>query len=171
MAKKKTQNPHPHIHPDPTTTIQLLSPKAKMPMRATPNTAGFDVYSTVTCALKPNTINKLPLDITIAPPTNTYIQIQSRSSLALKGLIVYAGVIDPDYWGNITVLLHNNSTDTHQINEGDQIAQLIFLNITMPVFLTPTWHRLICHITYTSAQIPSMTSLHYPSRILVNMTQ
>jgi hypothetical protein len=55
--------------------------------------------------------------------------------LASKGIIVYAGVIDPDYQGDITVLLYNSSNVTHSIKPGDRIAQLIFHNIETPVLL------------------------------------
>ena len=36
-----------------------------------------------------------------------------------------AGVVDPDYTGEIKVLLINNSQHYYQVNEGKAIAQLI----------------------------------------------
>jgi hypothetical protein len=41
-----------------------------------------------------------------------------------------AGVIDPDYHGNITIILHNYSQQPYNIRIGDRIAQLIFYNIS-----------------------------------------
>jgi dUTPase len=43
-----------------------------------------------------------------------------------KVIIIYAGVIDPDYRGDINVLLYNNNNKTVPIQTGDHIAQLIF---------------------------------------------
>lgn len=54
----------------------------------------------------------------------------SRSGLALRGVVVAnsPGIIDPDYKGEIGVILHNNGPDTTFIKEGDRIAQLVILS-------------------------------------------
>lgn len=54
----------------------------------------------------------------------------SRSGLALSGIVVAnsPGIIDPDYKGEIGVILHNNGFDTTFIKEGDRIAQLVILS-------------------------------------------
>lgn len=75
----------------------------------------------------------IPLDIAMTPPPGTYIQIASRSGLAVKHYIdTKAGVIDSDYNGNITVVLHNHGTTDFQINIGDRIAQLLILHLATP---------------------------------------
>jgi dUTP pyrophosphatase len=99
--------------------IQHLSSKSHILTRGSTQAVGYDVYSPDAYNLQPNSITKIPLDITIQPPSGTYIQLLSRSGLALKGITVLAGVIDPDYRGNITVLLHNNSSTTLPIQAGD----------------------------------------------------
>ena len=44
-----------------------------------------------------------------------------------------AGVIDPDYTGQIKVLLINNSKHYYQVKEGEPIAQLILEKASMPI--------------------------------------
>lgn len=67
---------------------------------------------------------------------NIYIQIASRSSMAMKGIDVGAGVIDADYTKEIKVLLCNNSKEGYTINKGDYMAQLIPIIIARnPVLL------------------------------------
>ena len=44
-----------------------------------------------------------------------------------------AGVIDPDYIGEIKVLLINNSKHYYQVKEGKAIAQLILERACIPV--------------------------------------
>jgi hypothetical protein len=61
--------------------------------------------------------------------------LHSRIGLASKGVIVYAGVIDPDFRGNIVVLLFNSGQSIQSMKRGDQIAQLVFHNIATPVLL------------------------------------
>ena len=55
--------------------------------------------------------------------------VYSRSGLgAMQGLTVAqgVGVIDPDYRGEITVVLLNTSNEERRLRRGDRIAQLVF---------------------------------------------
>ena len=68
----------------------------------------------------------------------------SKSGLVvLYELEVKAGVIDPDYTGNIGVVLKNNSQSLFEQVVGEPIAQLLFIKVATPKFvqvqnLTPT---------------------------------
>ena len=53
----------------------------------------------------------------------------------LYELEVKAGVIDPDYTGNIGVVLKNNSQSLFERVVGEPIAQLIFVKIVTPEFV------------------------------------
>ena len=77
--------------------IQLLSDKAIAPSRSTPQSAGFDLHSTIDAILLPYTHLLVPINIAIEPHKNTYAQICTRSSFASKGVSVLGGVLDPDY--------------------------------------------------------------------------
>jgi dUTP pyrophosphatase len=62
-------------------------------------------------------------------PDGTEMQIRSRSGLAAKqGLVVLnsPGTIDPDYRGEIKIILHNTHDTEHFIHNGDRIAQAVF---------------------------------------------
>ena len=48
-----------------------------------------------------------------------------RSGLALKNVDVAAGVIDPDYRGEIRVVLVNHGSEIFRVTRGMAIAQLI----------------------------------------------
>ena len=66
-------------------------------------------------------------------PKGLYGRISSRNDIAHKQNIdVAAGVIDPDYHGEIKVLLVNNSQKRHVIRKGDVIAQIIFEQAATP---------------------------------------
>jgi dUTP pyrophosphatase len=113
--------------------IKLLSDRARTPVRATDASAGYDVYSPIDAVIAPGQRILIPLDIAATPPANTYLQIAPRSSLAAKHMIyTKAGVIDADFTGNITVVLHNASTTAYNICCGDRIAQLLVLPIQHP---------------------------------------
>ncbi len=55
------------------------------------------------------------------------LQVRSRSSMALKGMIVTnsPGTIDSDYSGEIKVMLTNTSPSPVIIENGDRVAQLV----------------------------------------------
>ena len=60
----------------------------------------------------------------------------SKSGLAvLYELEVKAGVIDPDYTGNIGVILKNNSQTLCERVVGEPIAQLLFVKVATPRFV------------------------------------
>ena len=73
-----------------------------------------------------------------------YTQLMPKSELAvLYELEVKAGVIDPDYTGNIGVVLKNNSQRLFESVIGEPIAQLLFIKVATLKFvqvqnLTPT---------------------------------
>ena len=46
---------------------------------------------------------------------------------------VGAGVIGPDYTGEIKVLLINDAKHYYQVNQGDPIAQLILKKASIPI--------------------------------------
>ena len=54
----------------------------------------------------------------------------SRSSIASKGVVVTGGVVDPDYRGNIGVILYNHSPCPFDIAMGEAIAQLVWEHFT-----------------------------------------
>lgn len=58
-------------------------------------------------------------------PEGTYGKICSRSSLAVKGVDIGAGIIDSDYRGRIKILVINNGKEDFFFSAGERLAQLI----------------------------------------------
>ena len=66
------------------------------------------------------------MDLAITPPEGYYPQLMSKSGLTVRyKLEVKAGVINPDFTGNIGVVLKNNSDQPIECLAGEQIAQLL----------------------------------------------
>jgi dUTP pyrophosphatase len=107
--------------------VSKVVPHATLPSRATPGAAGFDLYSADSYVILPGRRVVVSTGISVKLPPGTYGRIASRSGLAVKhGLNILADVIDPDYTGEVKVVLHN--TDERQpfiIRPGYRIAQLI----------------------------------------------
>ena len=113
--------------------VTKINPLATLPARATAGSAGYDLFSTDSYVVLPGRRVVVSTGITIQLPPGTYGRVCPRSGLAVKhGLDVLAGVIDPDYTGEVKVVLQN--LDTHQpfvIRPGYRIAQLILENYTV----------------------------------------
>lgn len=63
--------------------------------------------------------------------------LYSRSGLGARDGLVVAqgvGVIDPDYTGEIIIMLLNTSSEARCIRRGDRVAQLVFQPIVMPLW-------------------------------------
>lgn len=112
--------------------IIKLNPNAQLPVRATPGAAGYDLFSTDNYVVLPGRRVVVSTGISVQLPPGTYGRIAPRSGLAVKhGLDTLAGVIDPDYQGEIKVVLQNlDSQQPFVIRPGYRIAQLILENYT-----------------------------------------
>jgi len=110
-----------------------LTENAYAPTKATPDAAGFDLYSAYDYEIPAKGKQLVLTDIQIAVPHETYGRIAPRSGLAHKNFIdVGAGVIDRDYRGNVGVILFNFGEQAFTVKKGDRIAQLICERISYP---------------------------------------
>ena len=107
-----------------------MSKDATTPTRGTELSAGYDLYSAQNYTIEPKDKALVMTDIQVSVPEGTYGRIAPKSGLTVKHFIdVGAGVIDPDYRGNVGVVLFNFGKDLYTVNKGDQIAQLILERI------------------------------------------
>ena len=100
---------------------------------------GYDLFTPIDFQIQPKEQKTVFIDLAIVPPEGYYTQLMSKSGLTiLYELEVKAGVIDPDFTGNIGVVLKNNSD--HQIERlaGEQIAQLLFVKVATPTLIPVT---------------------------------
>ena len=115
-------------------SVKRLSETAKLPTRATADSAGFDLYVDLEgldfVAIMPNTSVMLRTGISMAIPKGYFGGVFARSGLASReGLRPpnCVGVIDSDYRGNIGVGLYNDSDEVRFISHGQRVAQLIII--------------------------------------------
>ena len=110
-----------------------INPAAILPVRASAGAAGYDLFSIDSYVVLPGRRVVVSTGITIQLPPGNYGRIAPRSGLAVKhGLDTLAGVIDPDYTGEIKVVLQNlDNTQPFVIRPGYRIAQLILENYTV----------------------------------------
>ena len=109
-----------------------MSTNAVTPTRATEGSVGLDFYSPANYIIPPCSQLLIPTQIKF--PLGHYSRLALKSGLAiLHHLHVGAGVIDPDYTGEVKVLLINTAPHAHPIIRGDPIAQLILEKVSLPI--------------------------------------
>jgi dUTP pyrophosphatase len=129
--------------PDSVIRFVRIRPEAILPTRATAHSGAFDLYAAAEGAFlsESHTRTIIPTGFGIEMPPGYVGLVCSRSGLAhTKGWFVLnsPGIIDPDYRGEIKVLLSflpNNiswpDTETRMIRAGDRIAQLLIVPAPM----------------------------------------
>lgn len=117
--------------------VKRISKNATLPTRATPGSAGFDLYASEDAWLLPpykdngyikTSTHAISTGLMIEIPEGYFARILPRSGLSLKGVVIGAGIIDSDFRGELKVVIHYLGTDdSWSINKGDRIAQLVIL--------------------------------------------
>ena len=120
-------------------SFQRLSGRAISPHQATPGSVGYDLYTPIDFQIQPKEQKTVFTNLAITSPEGYYAQLMSKSGLTvLYELEVKAGVIDPDFTGNIGVVLKNNSGRPIERLVGEQIAQLLFIKVATPTLVQVT---------------------------------
>jgi deoxyuridine 5'-triphosphate nucleotidohydrolase len=117
-----------------TMLVKKMNQHACIPTRASPGAAGYDLYSSETITIQPNSKALIPTGVSVALPEGTYGRIAPRSGMSWKHHTdVGAGVIDRDYRGEVKVILFNLGSAPVFIDSGQRIAQLIVTKIETPL--------------------------------------
>lgn len=108
--------------------VKRFTKTAKLPTRATFGSAGYDLYADEKITVyKNNGQATVKTGIAIELPEGYCGQIWPRSGMSARGITRDAGLIDPDYVGEIKVVIVNRTNDDYEINQGDRIAQLVLV--------------------------------------------
>lgn len=130
--------------PEPKTLqVFLMTETATLPKRGSEGAVGYDLSAdlmkgklagpTPVVTIFPGDRALISTGLKMAIPDGYYGRVAPRSGLALKkGIVVLGGVVDPDYRGEVFVLLLNTGSERFTIDHGDRIAQLILERVTTP---------------------------------------
>ena len=107
-------------------------------MRTRPGDAGFDLCCLHAFELAPSEAAKVPTGLAVAIPPGVAGLILPRSGLAARFRVTVVngpGLIDPNYRGEVCVLLQNLGDELFAADAGDRVAQLL---------LVPFWAPELC---------------------------
>lgn len=121
-------------------TVRFLrlahNPDLPLPARQTPGSAGYDVASAEPdFVLAPGERRLVATGLAMELPDGVECQVRPRSGLALRHGITLPNspaTIDPDYRGELKVIVWNAGSEPVPVPRGTRIAQLVFARFLAP---------------------------------------
>ena len=119
--------------------VKKLRANAILPTYGSAEAAGADLYACLEDAVtvEPGQTAWIPTGIAMEVPEGCAGLVYARSGMACKRGLAPAnkvGVIDSDYRGEITVVLHNHGTAAQTVESGERIAQMVITPVLTPVY-------------------------------------
>lgn len=123
--------------------LYRLDERAKLPVRSTEGSVGYDLFTIEDVKIAPGEETKLrtgwalsnglPMRLDIG--VGMELQVRPRSSTFAKYRILIPnspGTIDPDYAHEIMILAYNAGAEVAEIPAGSRVAQLVVNFVALP---------------------------------------
>jgi dUTP diphosphatase len=115
--------------------VRLLHPAAQPPARTRPGDAAYDLRCLEGFSLWPRERATVPTGVAVALPPGVAGLVTPRSGLAARhgiALVNSPGLIDPNYRGELRIVLVNLGDARFEAHAGDRIAQLLLVPFVAP---------------------------------------
>nr|DAG04014.1 MAG TPA: dCTP deaminase dUTPase [Myoviridae sp. ctbEa13] len=112
--------------------IKLFQKDTKLPVKSHLPDSGFDIFMPCDLKLKALQTKTVGLNIGVMIPEGHAGMLVPRSSIAEKGLLIQTSIIDPDYTGEIHLIVTNCSFKTAKIKKGDRVCSLVAYSVLNP---------------------------------------
>lgn len=112
--------------------IKLLKDGMKIPAKSHLPDCGLDIFMPESFDIKPLETKTIGLKMAIAIPEGHAGILVPRSSIAEKGLLIQTSIIDPDYVGEIHLIVTNCSNETQHVDEGQRLCSIVAFSVLNP---------------------------------------
>lgn len=112
--------------------VKLFNKHAKLPQKSHLPDSGLDIFMPDGFVIGPLETRTIPLGIGVAIPEGYAGMLVPRSSIAEKGLIIQTAIIDPDYTGEIHLIITNCSWETKCIEKDQRLCSLVVYSVLNP---------------------------------------
>lgn len=112
--------------------IKLFKPDIKVPKKAHLPDVGLDIFMPEQFSIAPLETKTLGLGLGVAIPEGFAGVIVPRSSIADRGLVIQTSIIDPDYTGEIHLIITNCSNQTMHIDKDQRVCSLVMMSVLNP---------------------------------------
>lgn len=112
--------------------IKLFKDTTILPKKSHLPDSGLDIFMPQDLTLEMLETKTIGLEIAVSIPEGHAGMLVPRSSIAQKGLIIQTSIIDPDYIGEIHLIITNCSKETQELKRGDRVCSLVVYSVLNP---------------------------------------
>ena len=109
--------------------IKLFKDDIKLPKKSHLPDSGLDCFVPESFTLMPLETKTIGLGFGISVPEGFAGMLVPRSSIADKGLIIQTAIIDPDYTGEIHLIITNCSNKMFFVEKDRRVCSLVIYNV------------------------------------------
>lgn len=106
-----------------------LFKNVQLPKKSHLPDCGLDCFMPESFQLQPLETKVIGLGIGIQVPEGFAGMLVPRSSIAERGLIIQTSIIDPDFTGEIHLIITNCSNNVVKIEENQRVCSLVIYNV------------------------------------------
>ena len=122
-----------------TIRVKKLHPNANLPTYGSADAVGADLYACLEApvTIYPGEVYWVSTGIALEVPAGCAGLVYARSSMGVKRGLAPAnkvGVVDPDYRGEIRVVLLNHSNQPQTLQPGERVAQFVITPVLTPMY-------------------------------------
>lgn len=112
--------------------IKLLQNDIQLPKKSHIPDSGLDIFMPESFEIDNLETKTIGLKIAISIPEGHAGILVPRSSIAQKGLIIQTSIIDPDYTGEIHLIITNCSKERQIIEKNQRVCSLACFSVLNP---------------------------------------
>ena len=109
--------------------VKRFKKTTRMPVKSHLPDVGLDIFTPKEFWVRPLETITVGLELAVSIPEGFAGMLVPRSSIAEKGLIIQTAVIDPDYTGEIHLIVTNCSNSAQHIKEGQRVCSLVVYSV------------------------------------------
>lgn len=109
--------------------IRLLKSTTKLPQKSHLPDVGLDIFIPTSFCLQPLETKTIGLELSVQIPEGFAGMLVPRSSISEKGLIIQTAIIDPDYTGEIHLIVTNCSSNVVNIEKDMRVCSLVVYSV------------------------------------------
>ena len=109
--------------------VKRFKKTTRMPVKSHLPDVGLDIFTPKEFWLRPLETITVGLELAVSIPEGFAGMLVPRSSITEQGMIVQTAVIDPDYTGEIHLIITNCSNNVQHIEEGQRVCSLVVYSV------------------------------------------
>ena len=109
--------------------VKRFKKTTRTPVKSHLPDVGLDIFTPKEFWLRPLETITVGLELAVSIPEGFAGMLVPRSSITERGMIVQTAVIDPDYTGEIHLIITNCSNNVQHIEEGQRVCSLVVYSV------------------------------------------